>query len=206
MSNLIEIINNIKKDNKSDETITIIYNVISNENHSINNFIITPYGVIRKKKIISFVFNHSNYVISSKFCKTFYSRDILNKKKNIEKKKFHFIVSDINSFSNVKKELNFFLKRKKILYNYSFGNVTDNLKDFFLNFFSGKHLNIHLNKNILNVIVGKVSWDNASLINNFNFINNYIVNKIKYSFSNYNINIYLKSTQSKAFLLDEKFK
>ncbi|WOX79128.1 ribosomal L1 domain-containing protein [Candidatus Shikimatogenerans bostrichidophilus] len=207
---LEKIFNKIKKDNKTkfdssiDIYINLIFNKKKNKTNNINLIkenLLLPYGNGKKYIILAIIPKNKRKQIKKLNYKHIYigGNKYINKIKNKKWTKFNVIVT-------TKHYINKILKLGKILGSKglipSNNYITNDPYKEIKNIISSKYIEIKNNNNkIINITIGKTSFENKILIKNLKFILNKIeIIKKKYLF---NIkNIYLSSTMGTSFKLN----
>ncbi|WOX79394.1 50S ribosomal protein L1 [Candidatus Shikimatogenerans bostrichidophilus] len=206
--NIDKIFKIIKKYNKTkfDSSIDMYINLILNKKKNNNNIniikenLLLPYGNGKKYIILAIIPKKQRDKIKKLNYKSIYigGNKYIKKIKNKKWTKFNVIVT-------TKSYINKILKLGKILGSKglipSNNNITNDPYKAIKQIISSKYIEIKNNNNkIINITIGKISFDNKILIKNLKYILNKMdILKNKYLF---NIkNIYLSSTMGPSFKL-----
>ncbi|WOX79259.1 50S ribosomal protein L1 [Candidatus Shikimatogenerans bostrichidophilus] len=203
--NIEKILKKIKKYNKTkfDSSIDMYINLIFNKNKNINIIkenLLLPYGNGKKNIILAIIPKNQRDKIKKLNYKYIYigGNKYINKIKNKKWTKFNVIVTTKNYINKILK-LGKILGSKGLIP--SNNNITNDPYDVIKKIISSKYIDIKTNNNkIINITIGKISFDNNILIKNFKYILKIIdIIKNKYFF---NIkSIYLSSTMGTSFKL-----
>ncbi|WGH26088.1 MAG: 50S ribosomal protein L1 [Candidatus Shikimatogenerans bostrichidophilus] len=169
----------------------------------IHKNILLPYGNGKKYKILLLVQKNIRYKFKKFKIDYIGGNKYINKIKNDKWIKFNIIITT-TYYMNKLLKLGKILGTKNLMPNINNNTITDNPYDVVKNLIDGKKNEIKINKNnnnIINLTIGKISFDENKLIKNLEYVLYILKNlKKKYNFI-YIKNIYISSTMGPSLKL-----